>query len=246
MFVSCEDQQEVDAYWEKLTDGGVILQCGWLTDKYGLTWQIIPKALPRLMGDKDPVKAKRVMDAMMQMKKIDVAGWSEPTAARKQRGRGHPARPAIPIGMALDYLMGGESTRPQDALDRGCCPPRDLGVDVQRAILLTSGLPLVARNRPEHLKLVPVRILAVDAEAVSVIVLAHVTTRGHEPIASFLDLLDLSELPGHVVHPDVPAMRDSFRVSADAEETEIVVVVAPTGLHEYALRMRPFLGHKIE
>lgn len=73
MFVNCEDQSEVDELWGKLLDGGEESQCGWLKDKFGLSWQIIPKALGELMGDKDPMKAKRVMDAMLAMKKIDVA-----------------------------------------------------------------------------------------------------------------------------------------------------------------------------
>jgi predicted 3-demethylubiquinone-9 3-methyltransferase (glyoxalase superfamily) len=74
-FVDCEDQAEVDYYWDKLTaDGGEESMCGWLKDKYGLSWQIIPKALGELMGDPDPVKAQRVMQAMLQMQKIDVAG----------------------------------------------------------------------------------------------------------------------------------------------------------------------------
>ena len=73
MFVNCEDQAEVDYYWEKLTeDGGEESMCGWLKDKYGLSWQIIPKALGELMGDPDPVKAQRVMQAMLQMQKIEV------------------------------------------------------------------------------------------------------------------------------------------------------------------------------
>lgn len=73
-YVSCTDQAEVDDLWAKLTArGGEGSQCGWAKDKFGLWWQIIPDALPRLMGDKDPVKAKRVVDAMLQMKKIDVA-----------------------------------------------------------------------------------------------------------------------------------------------------------------------------
>ena len=73
MFVNCEDQAEVDELWDKLTDGGEVQQCGWLKDKFGLSWQIIPKALGVLMGDKDPIKSKRVMDAMLTMKKIDVS-----------------------------------------------------------------------------------------------------------------------------------------------------------------------------
>lgn len=74
-FVNCENQAEVDELWAKLTaDGGEESMCGWLKDKFGLSWQIIPKALGELMGDPDPVKAQRVMQAILQMKKIDVAG----------------------------------------------------------------------------------------------------------------------------------------------------------------------------
>ncbi len=72
-FVSCETQEEVDDLWEKLTaDGGEESRCGWLKDKYGLSWQIIPSILGELLGDKDPVKANRVMQAMLQMNKIDI------------------------------------------------------------------------------------------------------------------------------------------------------------------------------
>jgi predicted 3-demethylubiquinone-9 3-methyltransferase (glyoxalase superfamily) len=72
-FVGCETQQEIDNLWAKLlADGGQPSQCGWLKDKYGLSWQIVPNALTRMLGDKDPVKAKRVTDAMMQMVKLDV------------------------------------------------------------------------------------------------------------------------------------------------------------------------------
>jgi predicted 3-demethylubiquinone-9 3-methyltransferase (glyoxalase superfamily) len=73
LFVNCETQEEVDEYWEKLAEGGRIDQCGWLQDKYGLSWQIIPTVLGKMLGDKDPVKAGRVMQAMLQMRKIDVA-----------------------------------------------------------------------------------------------------------------------------------------------------------------------------
>jgi predicted 3-demethylubiquinone-9 3-methyltransferase (glyoxalase superfamily) len=73
-FVDCENQDEVDELWTKLTaDGGEESQCGWLKDKYGLSWQIIPRALMEMMGDQDPAKAKRVVDAMLQMQKIDTA-----------------------------------------------------------------------------------------------------------------------------------------------------------------------------
>ena len=74
MFVNCEDQAEVDQLWSKLTaDGGEESMCGWLKDKFGLSWQIIPKQLGQLMGDPDPVKAGRVMEAMLKMRKIVVA-----------------------------------------------------------------------------------------------------------------------------------------------------------------------------
>jgi predicted 3-demethylubiquinone-9 3-methyltransferase (glyoxalase superfamily) len=69
--VNCETQQEVDYLWEKLLEGGEESQCGWLKDKFGLSWQIVPVELGRLLGDPDPEKAKRVMHAMLQMKKID-------------------------------------------------------------------------------------------------------------------------------------------------------------------------------
>jgi predicted 3-demethylubiquinone-9 3-methyltransferase (glyoxalase superfamily) len=71
--VHCDRQQEVDDYWAKLTAGGKPVQCGWLEDKYGLSWQIVPKVLMRLLQDKDPAKSRRVMKAMMQMVKIDIA-----------------------------------------------------------------------------------------------------------------------------------------------------------------------------
>jgi predicted 3-demethylubiquinone-9 3-methyltransferase (glyoxalase superfamily) len=74
LFVDCEDQKEVDELWGKLSTGGETSRCGWLKDKFGVSWQIIPKALGRLMGDKDPARSKRVMMAMLQMSKIDVAG----------------------------------------------------------------------------------------------------------------------------------------------------------------------------
>jgi len=72
LFVNCETQQEVDELWEKLSAGGRKNRCGWLDDKFGLTWQIIPTTLGRLLQDKDAAKANRVMKAMMQMDKIDI------------------------------------------------------------------------------------------------------------------------------------------------------------------------------
>ncbi len=71
--VDCRDQAEVDHYWDRLTDGGQPSQCAWLKDRYGVSWQIVPEALIRLLKDPDPVKAQRVMAAMMKMSKIDVA-----------------------------------------------------------------------------------------------------------------------------------------------------------------------------
>ncbi|MEO5819415.1 MAG: VOC family protein [Vicinamibacteraceae bacterium] len=73
-FVSCETQQDVDTLWDKLlANGGTPSQCGWLKDRFGLSWQIIPNALPRLLGDSDRTKAGRAMQAMMGMAKIDAA-----------------------------------------------------------------------------------------------------------------------------------------------------------------------------
>ena len=73
LFVSCETQAEVDELWEKLSAGGEKGPCGWLKDKFGVSWQIIPTALGQMLGDKDPQKAQNVMQAMLQMTKIDIA-----------------------------------------------------------------------------------------------------------------------------------------------------------------------------
>lgn len=73
LFVNCETQAEVDELWEKLSAGGEKGRCGWLKDKFGVSWQIIPSALGQLLGDKDPRKAQNVMQAMLQMTKIDIA-----------------------------------------------------------------------------------------------------------------------------------------------------------------------------
>jgi predicted 3-demethylubiquinone-9 3-methyltransferase (glyoxalase superfamily) len=72
LFVNCETQDEVDELWEKLSEGGEKQRCGWLKDKYGVSWQIIPSALGELMQDKDAEKSKRVMEAMLKMDKIDI------------------------------------------------------------------------------------------------------------------------------------------------------------------------------
>jgi predicted 3-demethylubiquinone-9 3-methyltransferase (glyoxalase superfamily) len=77
LVVNCETQEEVDYFWEQLSAGGQKGQCGWLKDKFGLSWQIVPTVLPELLHDQDPQKAKRVMDAMMKMTKIDIKSLQE-------------------------------------------------------------------------------------------------------------------------------------------------------------------------
>ena len=72
LFVDCKTQKEVDTYWEKLTEGGEESQCGWLKDRYGLSWQICPTILIEMINDSDPKKASRVMAAMMKMGKIEI------------------------------------------------------------------------------------------------------------------------------------------------------------------------------
>ena len=76
-FVNCETQQEVDDFWEKLSEGGEKQRCGWVKDKYGLSWQIVPSILGKLLQDKDAVKSTRVMKAMMQMDKLDIRGLEQ-------------------------------------------------------------------------------------------------------------------------------------------------------------------------
>jgi predicted 3-demethylubiquinone-9 3-methyltransferase (glyoxalase superfamily) len=73
LFVNCESQEEVDDLWGKLSAGGKVQQCGWLTDRFGVTWQIIPTVLGEMLQDPDPGKARRVMEAMLKMVKIDIA-----------------------------------------------------------------------------------------------------------------------------------------------------------------------------
>jgi predicted 3-demethylubiquinone-9 3-methyltransferase (glyoxalase superfamily) len=73
LFVNCETQAEIDDLWDRLSAGGEIQQCGWLRDKFGLSWQVIPTKLGQMLGDKDPQRAGRVMHAMLQMKKLDLA-----------------------------------------------------------------------------------------------------------------------------------------------------------------------------
>jgi predicted 3-demethylubiquinone-9 3-methyltransferase (glyoxalase superfamily) len=80
--VDCKDQKEVDRYWTKLSQGGQESMCGWLKDKYGLSWQVNPSILGKLLSDKDAKKANRVMEAMLKMKKIDIAALK--AAARNE------------------------------------------------------------------------------------------------------------------------------------------------------------------
>ena len=77
LVVNCETQDELDAFWEKLSEGGSKGQCGWLKDKYGLSWQVVPTALGKLMSDPNPEKSKRVMTAMLKMTKMDIKGLQQ-------------------------------------------------------------------------------------------------------------------------------------------------------------------------
>lgn len=72
LVVNCDSQAEVDAMWDKLSAGGRPMQCGWLTDKFGVTWQVVPRELPEVLNNPDPQKAQRIMQAMMQMTKLDL------------------------------------------------------------------------------------------------------------------------------------------------------------------------------
>lgn len=72
--VNCETQKEIDDVWDRLTDGGEEVQCGWLKDKYGVSWQVVPSVLGEMMADPDPKTSERVMQAILQMKKINIAG----------------------------------------------------------------------------------------------------------------------------------------------------------------------------
>ena len=82
MQVNCESQDELDHFWERLSAGGPkeAQQCGWLKDKFGLSWQIVPTVLPQLMTDADPARSARVMDALMSMKKLDIAALKKASA----------------------------------------------------------------------------------------------------------------------------------------------------------------------
>jgi len=83
LFVNCETQQEVDDLWARLSEGGATNRCGWLTDKFGLSWQIVPTVLGRLLGDKDPQKSARVMKAMLQMTKLEIRDLEQAAEQRE-------------------------------------------------------------------------------------------------------------------------------------------------------------------
>jgi predicted 3-demethylubiquinone-9 3-methyltransferase (glyoxalase superfamily) len=78
--ITCDSQAEIDHFWSKLTDGGKEVQCGWLKDRFGLSWQVVPRVLPELLGNANAEKADRVMKAMLQMKKFDIAALQEAAA----------------------------------------------------------------------------------------------------------------------------------------------------------------------
>jgi len=82
LFLDCDDQAEVDRLWDRLTDGGEPGRCGWLKDRFGLSWQVVPRRLMELMADPDPAKAARVRDAMLAMGRIDVAALEAASAGR--------------------------------------------------------------------------------------------------------------------------------------------------------------------
>ncbi len=81
LVITCADQDEVDYYWDRLAEGGQEVACGWVTDRYGLSWQVVPAVLLDLMSDPDPARAKRVAEAMFTMKKLDIAALQQAAAA---------------------------------------------------------------------------------------------------------------------------------------------------------------------
>ena len=73
LMINCETQEEIDYYWERLTDGGAESQCGWLKDRYGLSWQVVPTGMDEVFADPDPERARRAMEALLKMRKLDIA-----------------------------------------------------------------------------------------------------------------------------------------------------------------------------
>jgi predicted 3-demethylubiquinone-9 3-methyltransferase (glyoxalase superfamily) len=92
LFVDCETQAEVDQYWEKLSEGGEKGPCGWLTDKFGVSWQVVPRVLVEMLNDEDPAKAQRVMNAMLQMSKIEIDGLRAAYESEESAGAVAPRR----------------------------------------------------------------------------------------------------------------------------------------------------------
>ena len=95
--VNCETQEEIDRFWKKLSEGGEEIECGWLTDKYGLSWQIVPTVLGRMMTDPDPEKADRVMHSLLGMKKLDIAALQQAYSGQSI-GKAEDARPKRAAG----------------------------------------------------------------------------------------------------------------------------------------------------
>jgi predicted 3-demethylubiquinone-9 3-methyltransferase (glyoxalase superfamily) len=85
--INCETQEEVDYFWQKLSEGGKTNQCGWLDDKYGLSWQVVPTILSKLLADKDPAKSQRVMKAMLQMEKLDIKRLKQAAIGSKPQSK---------------------------------------------------------------------------------------------------------------------------------------------------------------
>jgi predicted 3-demethylubiquinone-9 3-methyltransferase (glyoxalase superfamily) len=92
--VSCETQEEVDHFWEKLSEGGKEVQCGWLEDKYGVSWQVVPRILPELLQDKNSEKTQRVLKAMMKMVKLDIKGLQKDCSGPTTKNKAHDRTPA--------------------------------------------------------------------------------------------------------------------------------------------------------
>src|SRR5437588_1630031 len=159
LFVNCETQPEVDELWEKLSAGGQKERCGWLTDKYGLSWQIIPTTLGKMLADKNPEKSKRVMQAMLQMQKIDIDGLKRASEQKWGYQSHGPAdtndRVAI-LALALRYAGGACGvSRGHTAYDQRLSSPRD--PDGQWRFLGGSGIAAQAgylrvlfRSSPDH------------------------------------------------------------------------------------------------
>jgi len=85
--INCQTQKEVDYFWQKLSEGGKTNQCGWLDDKYGLSWQVVPTILSKLLADKDPAKSQRVMKAMLQMEKLDIKRLKQAATGTKPQSK---------------------------------------------------------------------------------------------------------------------------------------------------------------